>query len=81
MVDFYLQPMKQPFVGREKSWPYVIRVVPSVPQGRPAAGIEGQVVVAPQIPAWLAALLLLLLLLLCGLVAWALPMLLPFLGN
>ena len=81
VVDFYLQPMKQPFAGREKSWPYVIRVVPSVPQGRPAAGMEGQVVVAPQIPAWLAALLLLLLLLLCGLVAWALPMLLPFLGN
>ena len=81
VVDFYLQPMKQPFAGREKSWPYVIRVVPSVPQGRPAAGMEGQVVVAPQIPAWLAAVLLLLLLLLCGLVAWALPMLLPFLGN
>ena len=71
VVDFYLQPMKRPFIGRQKSWPYSIRVATTAQQGR-AVGMEGQVVVAPQIPAWLGALLLVAMLTLCGLTVWAL---------
>lgn len=79
VVDFYLKPIKRPFIGREKAWPYVIRVS-SAATGGPPAGMDGRVVVRPQLPVWLAALLLLLLLTLCALVVWTLSML-PVFGG
>lgn len=72
VVDFYLQPMKRPSVGRSKSWPFVVRVSPSMTTGPAADGMDGRLTVAPTIPAWLAALLAALLLLVCGLTIWAL---------
>ena len=80
VVDFYLQPMKRPSVGRSKSWPFVVRVSPSMTTGPAADGMDGRLTVAPTIPAWLAALLAALLLLVCGLTIWALTAL-PFLEG
>lgn len=72
VVDFYMQPMKRPFIGREKIWPYVVRVAASASPGQPAPGIDGEVVVAPQIPLWLGLLLVVLLVGVCGLLVWTL---------
>ncbi|MCO5181367.1 MAG: hypothetical protein M9896_15100, partial [Candidatus Promineofilum sp.] len=72
VVDFYLQPMKRPSLGPAKTWPFIVRVVPSTTMGGPANGMDGRLTVVPQIPLWLAGLLLILLAALCGLVVWAL---------
>lgn len=80
VVDFYLQPMKKPFIGRQRSWPYIVRVAPSIPQGQPPPAMDGQVVVRPQIPPWLGILLLLSLVALCVLSFWLLSALPVFDG-
>jgi len=72
VVDFYIQPIKQPFTGRMKSWPFAIRLTPATAQGQPPSAMEGQVAVAPQLPLWLGLLLVVLLLSLCGLGLWTL---------
>jgi serine/threonine protein kinase len=72
VVDFYIQPIKQPFIGRERAWPFAIRLTPATPQGQPPASLDGEVAVAPQLPLWLGLLLAILLLSLCGLSLWAL---------
>lgn len=79
VVDFYLQPMKRPFIGRSKAWPYIIRVVTPMQPGRQASGMDGQVVVAPQIPVWVGVLLLIATVMLCGIAVWALASF-PLLG-
>lgn len=84
VVDFYLQPMKKPFIGRERSWPFVVRVAPLQSPGDGGQGMDGTVHNAPQIPVWLAVLLLLLFLLVCGLALWSLaslPLLVDFLSS
>ncbi len=80
VVDFYLQPMKQPFVGRERAWPFVVRVAPVQSMGEAMPGIDGAVISAPQLPVWLALLLLVLFLAVCGLALWSL-ITLPALGE
>lgn len=72
VVDFYIQPIKQPFTGRMKSWPFAIRLTPTAPQGQAPSAMEGQVAVASQLPLWLGLLLVILLLALCGLSLWTL---------
>jgi len=79
VVDFYLQPMKQPFIGRKREWPFVVRVTPLSSPGS-ATEMDGQVVMAPQLPWWLALLLLVLIFALCGLGVWLL-LSLPVVGN
>jgi serine/threonine protein kinase len=79
VVDFYLQPMKRPFTGRKREWPFIIRVTPTS-QPAAASGMEGRVTVLPQLPWWLAILLPVLLLSLCGLVIWMLTSL-PAIDN
>ena len=79
MVDFYLQPMKRPFTGRKREWPFVVRATPmSSPVA--GAGMDGQVIVTPQLPWWLALLLLVSGLALCGLGVWLLISL-PVISN
>ena len=80
VVDFYLQPIKQPFTGRQKTLPFVVRVMPSLPVGDAGPGMEGQVIAAPQLPLWLSLLLVVLVLALCGLSIWALTSL-PLLSE
>ena len=72
MVDFYIQPIKQPFIGRQKMWPFAIRLTPTAAQGPASSALDGQLAVAPQLPLWLGLLLVILLLSLCGLGFWAL---------
>lgn len=72
VVDFYLQPMKQPFTGRRRVWPFLVRVATSGSPGQPPPAMEGQVTVAPQVPLWLFLVLLVLVLAMCGLLVWAL---------
>ena len=72
VVDFYLQPMKKPFAGRQRSWPYIVRVAPSMPQGQPPPPMEGQLVVGPQIPLWLGLLLVVAFVALCVMAFWLL---------
>ena len=69
VVDFYVQAMKRPFIGRPRQWPFVLHVNALAEPGPPTPGLEGAVEVRPQLPLWLA---LLLLLALCGLLAWVL---------
>jgi hypothetical protein len=69
VVDFYVQAMKRPFIGRTTQWPFVLHVNTLTEQGPPTPGLEGAVEVRPQLPVWLALLLLVLLLALCGLLA------------
>lgn len=79
VVDFYLQPIKRPFTGRRREWPFIVRVMPtSSPVA--GAGMDGRVIVTPQLPWWLALLLPVLLLALCGLALWLLISL-PVVGN
>ena len=79
VVDFYLQPMKRPFTGRKREWPFVVRATPT---SSPVAGtgMDGQVIVTPQLPWWLALLLLVSGLALCGLGVWLLISL-PVISN
>ncbi|MBP9503345.1 MAG: protein kinase [Candidatus Promineofilum sp.] len=71
IVDFYLQPMKQPAVGRNRAWPFMVRVATdSSPDDAP--GIDGQVIMTPRVPWWLAVLLPALFMTLCGLGLWLL---------
>ena len=72
IVDFYLKPMKQPFTGRERDWPFIVRVTPLSSQGKPAMGLDGQMTVTPQLPWWLFLLVLVLLVVVCGLAVWSL---------
>jgi hypothetical protein len=72
VVDFYLQAMRRPSVGQAKSYPFVVRVMPSSPAAEAGPGMDGQVTVAPPLPLWLAALLVLLMLALCALAVWTL---------
>ncbi len=72
VVDFYLQPMKKPLFGRERTWPYIVRVTPSTPQGQPPPAMDGQVIVRPQVPLWLGLLLVVSFVALCVLAFWLL---------
>ena len=78
MVDFYLQPIKQPFTGRVRTLPFEVRVTPTL--GDTGPGMEGQVIATPQIPLWLSLLLVVLAVALCGLSVWALSAL-PFISR
>lgn len=80
VVDFYLKPMKQPFIGRDRNWPFIIRVTPHSSLGGPAPGMDGLVRATPQMPWWLALLLAALLLVGCGLALWLLISL-PMVNN
>ncbi len=78
VVDFYVAAMKRPFSGRGREAPFIVRVIPSVPAE--GAAMDGRVLISPQLPLWLAALLLALLLALCVLSLW-LATSLPFLRG
>jgi hypothetical protein len=78
VVDFYIQAMRRPIVGRSGSLPYVVRVMHHSKE--PAEGMNGEMLIKPQIPLWLGMLLLALVLTLCGLSAWWLNSL-PLLGG
>lgn len=72
VVDFYFHPIKRPFTGTVKTWPFVIRVTSLLQQEEQASGMDGHLVSSPQLPWWLAILLPALLLLICGLTVWTL---------
>lgn len=80
IVDFYLQAAGQPFTGRRRQIPFVMRVDQVPGAGQLPPGLEGAVEVRPQIPLWLALALPVLLLSVCGLLAWALSSL-PLLDS
>ena len=70
VVDFYIQPMKRPFIGRPVQRPFVIHVSALSDQGPTTPRLDGAVEVRPQLPLWLALLLVVLALTFCGLVTW-----------
>jgi hypothetical protein len=72
VVDFYLQGMRRPSVGRARSYPFVVHVMPSSQPAEAGPGMDGQVTIAPPLPLWLAALLVVLVLALCALGVWTL---------
>ena len=67
VVDFYVQAMKRPFIGRTARRPFRLHVNPLVEQGTATPTLEGTVEIRPQLPWWLALLLLALLVALCAL--------------
>ena len=71
VVDFYLQPMKRPFTGRKREWPFVVRATPISSPGS-VSEMTGQVNVRPQIPLWLGLLILALMAVLCAMTVWVL---------
>lgn len=84
IVDFYLLPIRKPFIGRKRAWPFVMQIVPLSSPAGGGPGLDGTVISAPQLPGWLAVLLLILFLAVCGLTLWALaslPVLLDLLSS
>jgi len=84
VVDFYVQAMKRPFIGRTTRRPFVLHVnTLTEPPGPPTPSLQGAVEIRPQLPIWLALLLLALLVAFCGLLYWLLmsvPALSRFIG-
>jgi tRNA A-37 threonylcarbamoyl transferase component Bud32 len=80
VVDFYLQGIRRPSVGRRRAFPFMVRVMPLLSSGEVAPGMDGRVTTVPPLPLWLAGLLVLLVLALCGLAVWTLTSL-PALDN
>ena len=70
VVDFYIQPMKRPFIGAVSQRPFVVHINALSEQGPLAPSLDGVVETQPTLPVWLALLLLVLTLTFCGLLAW-----------
>jgi len=84
IVDFYLLPIKKPFIGRKREWPFVMRVAPLNSSTETGQGLGGAVIAAPQLPVWLVVFMFILFLGVCGLTLWALttlPALLDLLSS